>query len=96
MRLEFAPEAVADIDDATLWYFDEDPKLAAQFSIELERVLDQILENPRAWTEIESGIRRVLLWKFPYAVIFRVGSEVVHVVTVMHQHRKPDHWRGRE
>lgn len=96
MRLELTPEAVADIDDATLWYFEEDPELAARFSIELERVLDQILENPRGWTELEPGIRRVLLRKFPYAVIFRVGSEVVHVVTVTHQHREPGHWRGRK
>lgn len=50
MRLEFTPNAEVDIDEATLWYFEQEPELAARFVIELERVLDQILENPNAWT----------------------------------------------
>ncbi|KIG14960.1 hypothetical protein DB30_06149 [Enhygromyxa salina] len=54
-----------------------------------------MLENPRAWTEIEPGIHRALLRKFPYAVIYRVRADVVQVATVTHQHREPGHWRGR-
>ena len=95
MRLEFTPEAEADIDGAMLWYFEEDPELAARFSVELEQVLDRVLENPRAWTEIEPGIRRALLRKFPYAIIYRVRADVVQIATVTHQHREPGHWRKR-
>jgi toxin ParE1/3/4 len=94
-RLEVTPEADADIDDATLWYFEEDPDLAIRFSIELERVFDQILDNPRAWAEIEPDIRKALLRKFPYTVIYRLRSDCVQVVTVTHQHRAPGHWRSR-
>jgi plasmid stabilization system protein ParE len=59
MRLEFTPNADADIDEATDWYFEEDPELGVRFAIELERVLELILERPRArrrWSR-ESVVR---------------------------------------
>jgi plasmid stabilization system protein ParE len=95
MRLEFTPNAEVDIDEATLWYFEQEPELAARFVIELERVLDQILENPNAWTVIEPDIRRALLRTFPYAVIYRIEDDVIQVAMITHQHRDPAHWRRR-
>ena len=95
MRLELTPEADADIDEATDWYFEEDPELGVRFALEIERVIDLILERPRAWTEIEPGIRRALLRVFPYAVYYRVQPDCVQVFAVAHQRRRPGHWRER-
>jgi toxin ParE1/3/4 len=95
MQLELAPEAAAEIDEATDWYIDQDVELGIRFALEVERMIEAILDNPRAWTMIEPGVRRTLLREFPYAVVYRVVDDRVQVIAVMHQHRDPGYWRRR-
>lgn len=44
---------------------------------------------------IESRVRRVLLERFPYAVVFIETEDVVHVIAVAHFRREPSYWRDR-
>jgi toxin ParE1/3/4 len=41
------------------------------------------------------GVRRKLLQRFPYAIVFVETEEVVRVISVMHGHRRPAFWRRR-
>jgi hypothetical protein len=40
-------------------------------------------------------IRRALFPGFPYAMIFLVADDVIHVLAVAHQHRAPGYWLYR-
>jgi plasmid stabilization system protein ParE len=40
-------------------------------------------------------VRRALMPGFPYALVFVVGEDVVHVLAVAHQHRAPGYWLYR-
>jgi toxin ParE1/3/4 len=43
----------------------------------------------------ELGVRRKLLSRFPYAIVFVESESYVRVLSVMHGHRRPAYWRRR-
>ena len=43
----------------------------------------------------ELGVRRKLVARFPYAIVFVEGEAFVRVLAVMHGHRLPGYWRRR-
>jgi plasmid stabilization system protein ParE len=43
----------------------------------------------------ELGVRRKLLARFPYAIIFVEGDAFVRILSVMHGHRRPAYWLRR-
>lgn len=45
--------------------------------------------------EIEPGVRRCLLARFPYGLIFGVDGGTLVVVAVAHLHRAPRYWVSR-
>jgi plasmid stabilization system protein ParE len=98
MRVRFMPGATADADHAADWYAAEDPEqdLDAEFLAELRRVARLIGERPLAWTEIEPGVRRAVMRRFPYSLIYAVEPDEVLVLAVAHQRRGAGYWRDRE
>ena len=95
-RLIVRPEAELDIGDAASWYERERQGLGLRFIAELDRVLERIGASPYQFPEIEHGVRRGLLHRFPYAIYFEVHEEDVEVCAVLHFHRHPDTWKRRD
>ena len=93
--LELHPAAVAEGEEATAWYAERDPRVAARFAKELEAALNRIAEAPHRWPAYLHGTRRVRLTRFPYAVAYREEPSRILVVAVAHAKRKPGYWRKR-
>jgi len=93
-RLVAEPRADLDVAAAYQWYESERPGLGRQFLDQLE-AYDRIAQDPVGYQDLESGIRRVLLRRFPYAVYFAVESDVVVVLAVLHVSRNPAEWQRR-
>lgn len=89
------PEAEADTEDAALWYEAQRVGLGLDFDEDLDHLLQRIRENALQFPEIEPEVRRGLLNRFPYAVYFVVENEMVAIVAVLHQRRRPGAWRDR-
>jgi len=98
MRVRFMPGALADADHAADWYADAEPdkELDRQFLAELRRVAQLIGERPQAWAELEPGVRRTVLRRFPYSVIYAVEPGEVLILAVAHHRRRARYWRERE
>ncbi|MDO8094347.1 MAG: hypothetical protein Q6360_12795 [Candidatus Brocadiales bacterium] len=45
--------------------------------------------------EIEPNLRRCLLSRFPYGLIYGVDADAIIVVAVSHLHREPRYWIDR-
>lgn len=88
--------AEADVREATRWYEGKQNGLGAKFILELDALYERIARAPQQFPEIERGIRRALLHRFPYAVYFIAGDDELVILAVLHQHRQPDAWRARE
>ena len=45
---------------------------------------------------IERGdIRRLVLTRFPYKLLYSIEPDHLYVLAVAHQHRRPSYWVGR-
>lgn len=98
MRIRFMPEATADADHAADFYAAAEPDgdLDVEFLAEVKRVARLIGERPLAWTEIEPGVRRAVLRRFPYSLIYAAEPDEVLILAVSHHRRRAGHWRDRE
>ena len=94
-RLEIHPAAEAEARAARAWYADRSPAAGRSFLAELEQAVTSVLESPERWPEDDLGLRRFLLRRYPFAVIYRVRGEVVQVVAVAHGRRRAGYWRSR-
>lgn len=95
MRIRFLEDAQREVDDAVAWYNDREDELGYDFLDELDRAIRRIKSFPLASAEIEPGIRRCLLGRFPYAVIYGIDDELIIVIAVSHLHRQPRYWIDR-
>jgi plasmid stabilization system protein ParE len=69
--------------------------LDRSFSKQLRLVYRRILENPLAYEERRSGIRRGLMRQFPYAIYFSIEDETILILAVLHTARDPAEWQLR-
>lgn len=94
MNIRFLTLAQKEVDESVRWY-DEQANLGRGFLDELDRGVRLIKSHPLASTEIDSGIRRCLLHRFPYALIYGIDGDTIVVIAVAHLHRRPRYWSDR-
>jgi toxin ParE1/3/4 len=93
-------EAEEEIAHAIGRYDREREGLGAEFWSELSEALDTLdAPGPECGPVIglppALGVRRKLLSRFPYAIVFVESDTFVRVISVMHGHRRPAYWRRR-
>jgi plasmid stabilization system protein ParE len=98
--VRLSSEAVVELAEAAAWYAARRPGLALEFLAEVERILPLIGNSPTSFPRLldlpaELVIRRALLPRFPYAVIFMNLETEVRILAVAHVKRRPGYWLNR-
>jgi plasmid stabilization system protein ParE len=98
--VELAAEAVAEAIGAAIWYDDRRPGLGDRFLTELDATLSRVAEAPTSFPRLldvppELGVRRVLMRRSPYGLIFVELDTTVRVIAVAHLKRRPGYWLSR-
>jgi toxin ParE1/3/4 len=96
LPLSVSPRAEKEITEAARFYEGRSRGLGAAFLEIIEQALAGVEENPLRFPVVHRDIRRALLKQFPYGVFFRLRSDRIKVVAVMHLSRSPDRWRRRQ
>ena len=94
-RIRFFREASEEIEDAAKWYGRRSASAEVAFLAEVDHALAAIVDAPQRWTSFVDGTSRYVFRKFPYGVIYFVDEDVVIIVAVAHDKRRPGYWRGR-
>jgi len=94
-RLIIRPEAEAELAEAFDWYEHHAPGLGGDFLFAFDAVLSSVLNNPLLHPALYRGIRRALLRRFPYQVLFLPEEDVITVIAVFHGARDPRRWQDR-
>ena len=68
MRVEYHPAVERELREIIQYYNDCSAGLGNDFLNEFERQVLNIAANPFQWVEIEHGVRRALLRRFPHTV----------------------------
>lgn len=95
MKLTFLDAAQSEFDETIDYYEEQSSALGFEFAEEVEQALMRIEHYPEAWSPLSPRVRRCLVNRFPYGVIYQVRDEHVIVVAIQNLHRKPDSWRSR-
>ncbi len=95
MKSEFLPEAEREFREAARYYENEAPGVGIAFIVELHKAVATIVDNPLAARTVRKSIRKKVLSRFPFNVLYSVEDETVVIVAVAHQKRRPTYWQRR-
>jgi len=93
MRVIFSTLAKQELEDAARYY--ELEGLGKRFKAEVKKAARRIARYPRAWSVERGEIRKCLLHKFPYKLLYSIEKDHIFIIAVAHLHRRPDYWVER-
>ena len=96
MIFSFHPEAEAEFNEAIEYYEGCELGLGYDFSIEGLAAIQNIINYPTAWPIIEEDVRRCLVNRFPYGVVYSCEQDETFILAIMHLRRHPDYWKNRQ
>ena len=96
MNFSFHPEAEEEFNQAIDYYNDVEQGLGDDFAYEIYTSIRRVVEFPKAWPVLEDEVRRSLVKRFPYGVIYSEEQNGIFILAVMNLHRDPDYWKDRE
>jgi hypothetical protein len=99
-RVRIHEAAAEEAAEAAAWYENERPGLGTDFQRAVEAALDLLEEEIVPLVSVGGaagtrGIKRLLLRRFPYAVIVRESAAEIVIVAFAHTSRRPGYWRSR-
>lgn len=93
--LRLHEDADLELNDAADYYDRESSGLGSTFLDEVDSGFDRIRAYPDAAAEVARGIRKLVLARFPYALVYEVRDDAIRVLAIAHQRKRPYYWRGR-
>ena len=96
MQVRYLSPAEWEMVQAARYYEAQVPNLGSDFLSEIHLAVKSIEDNPEAAPKIKGSIRRRIIRRFPYAILYQIDPSEIVVLAIMHQHRDPDYWHGRK
>lgn len=95
-KVELHPLAKRELRKAADRYGEEAPHLKREFLEEVDIAGDFLLDHPRIAQRILGPIRRLVLSRFPYKLVYLPKEDgSIRILAVAHDKRDPDYWVGR-
>jgi toxin ParE1/3/4 len=92
----FNPLAEQELFDAANYYQKQEFGLGLRYLDEVEQAINFIVRYPEAGFQVRGSIRRILLPKFPYFLVYRVlPDQQIRILAVAHHKRRPEYWSTR-
>jgi plasmid stabilization system protein ParE len=91
----FTQAARAELIGAQDWYEGEVPGLGRQFREAIDALVARMCANPKQFPVVFKSVRRALLRRFPYSLLFVVEGEEIIIVACFHASRDPAKWQSR-
>lgn len=96
MKATYQPAAVAELREATIWYAEvAGQRQAEALNLEVTAKLELLKGHPLIGTPGVEQTRWIPLKRFPYTLHYRVVGNVIDVLALAHQKRRPGYWRKR-
>jgi len=89
------PEAIRDAEEARDYLEAEHLGLGEDFLNRLDESLARLSEMPEMYGLVGRNVRAARLRRFTYVVYFRVHSDRIEVIAILHGRRNPSVWQSR-
>ena len=77
MKIKFLDYAVKELDDTFEWYEAQQKNLGTQFLREFDTATKRICAYPTAYAVLSGNIRRSLIKRFPYGVLYAIEDQTI-------------------
>lgn len=95
MVFTYHEAAASELAEAVAFYNGRAEGLGEAFAAEVRATLAHVRAHPDIGTAVRTAVRRVLLRRFPYSILYDVTGETVLVLALMHHRRSPERWAER-
>ena len=95
VRLVVRPEAEAELFAARDWYDNQRVGLGQEFVNEVRETVSEVATRPLTFPKVHGEMRRAILRRFPYGVFFRIVTDEIIILGIIHGRRHPRQWRSR-
>jgi plasmid stabilization system protein ParE len=94
-KIRVDPEALADIQDITDWYNEQQAGLGKRFQHTAIKQINSLSKDPQIYATRYNEIRCILVKKFPYMAHFYINNEnnTVEILAVISTDRDPKIWK---
>ena len=90
MRIEYHPQTTSDLNEAVAYYNRQRSGLGDELRTEVYASIERVLASPTKFNVVSEGIRRCLVHRFPYAILFRImNPDTLRVLVIRHHRRHP-------
>jgi len=94
-RFVVRPEARLELIKAAEWYSKQSRGLGAEFVRVIDAAFAAIQSDPLQFPVIDRPIRRSVVRRFPYTIMFTADQDEIVVLAVFHVRRDPSRWKDR-
>lgn len=95
MKVSFHPQAANEFEDAVIYYEDCQIGLGKQLAQEIDAAIQLVLAYPLAWALVDHQVRRMLVRRFPFGLLYTVMNDNVYILAVMNLNKAPNYWKTR-
>lgn len=94
-RVVFHPEAEGEFLAAAEFYEAHRRGLGVELIAEVRHAARALQRHPELGHQFSRRLRRLLVQRFPYGLLYRIEAEEIFIVAVAHLSRRPGYWRRR-
>lgn len=95
LPVRLLPEARAEYDAAADWDELQQAGLGVDFVARVRQVFTRIAANPKLHAKVYQEVRKAVVARFPYVVLYQEEPGEVLVISVFHTSRDPKDWQSR-
>jgi plasmid stabilization system protein ParE len=95
MNYSYHPNAEKELEQVEEHYDNIREELGDRLRDEIQVAISRILKLPNVWQPLSHVVRRCRLNSFPYGIVYRVKTDEIRILAVMHLRRKPNYWLDR-
>jgi toxin ParE1/3/4 len=78
--------------EAAFYYERQSRGLGRDFLRKVQNAVEEIVQHPTRWPKVRGNIRRRMIHRFPYAILYEEQPQEVLIIAVMHLRRHPTYW----
>ncbi len=96
-KVKIEPEALADIQEITDWYNEQQGRLGSRFQKATIQHINALSKNPQIFAIRYGKIRCVVIKKFPYMLHYYINNKnnTVEILAVISTDRNPKIWKNK-
>ncbi|MGH8225651.1 MAG: type II toxin-antitoxin system RelE/ParE family toxin [Gammaproteobacteria bacterium] len=96
MKVEYHPSTTNDLNEAVRYYNEKQTTLGDQLRSEVYAAIELVRKNPEIYAEAQ-GVRRALVKRFPYSVVYKLlPNQRIRVLVIRHHKRHPEYGAVRQ